>query len=74
MIGSLFLVRSRCMAAKAKVRAFRFTDEEIALLNVIQGHTGIQSRTEALRTVLRYYVEGEGLEGQPRSTPRNSRR
>jgi hypothetical protein len=44
-----------------KVKAFRFTDEELELLEVIQGHTGIRSRTEALRAVLKYYVEGEGL-------------
>ena len=46
----------------AKVTAFRFTDEELELLDVIQGHTGIRSRMEALRKVLRYYAENEGLE------------
>lgn len=47
---------------KVKVTAFRFTDEELALLEVIQGHTGIRSRMEALRTVLQYYAEAEGLD------------
>lgn len=47
--------------ADAKVKAFRFTDEELELLEVIQGHTGIRSRMEAMRAVLRYYVEAEGL-------------
>jgi hypothetical protein len=47
--------------ADAKVSAFRFTEEELALLEMIQGHTGIRSRTEALRAVLRYYVEAQGL-------------
>ena len=47
--------------AEAKVTTFRFTDEELELLDVIQGHTGIRSRMEALRTVLKYYAENEGL-------------
>jgi hypothetical protein len=51
---------------KVKVTAFRFTEEELALLEVIQGHTGIRSRTEALRAVLQYYAKAEGLEsGEP---------
>ncbi|MGD0677676.1 MAG: hypothetical protein ABSC94_19845 [Polyangiaceae bacterium] len=45
-----------------KITAVRFTDEELAVLGVIQGQTGIRSRTEALKTVLRYYAEAEGLE------------
>jgi hypothetical protein len=45
----------------AKVTAFRFADEELALLEAIQGHTGIKSRMEALRTVLRYYAKAEGV-------------
>jgi hypothetical protein len=48
--------------AEVKVTAFRFTDEELELLEVIQGHTGIRSRMEAMRTVLRYYARAEGLE------------
>jgi hypothetical protein len=52
---------------KVKVTAFRFSDEELALLEVIQGHTGIRSRMEALRTVLQYYAEAEGLGvGEPK--------
>lgn len=48
--------------AAVKVTPFRFTEEELDLLGVIQGHTGVRSRTEALRKVLRYYAEAEGLE------------
>jgi hypothetical protein len=48
--------------AAAKVTAFRFTEEELDLLGVIQGHTGIRSRTEALRKLMEYYVQAEGLE------------
>jgi hypothetical protein len=50
------------------VTAFRFSEEELELLGVIQGHTGIHSRMEALRAVLRYYVEAEGLSA-PTATP-----
>jgi hypothetical protein len=57
--------------AKVKVTAFRFTDDELALLEVIQGHTGIRSRMEALRAVLQYYAEAEGLDvGQSTKEPR----
>jgi hypothetical protein len=66
--------------AQAKVTAFRFTDEELELLEVIQGHTGIRSRMEAMRTVLRYYARAEGLDVAPAepapavpSTPRKPR-
>ncbi len=52
--------------AKGKVVAIRFTEEEIELLDVIQGHTGIRSRMDALRTVLRYYAEDKGLEVEKR--------
>jgi alpha-beta hydrolase superfamily lysophospholipase len=47
--------------SEGKIRAFRFSDEELALLQMIQGHTGIKSRTEALRTVLEYYAKGQGI-------------
>ncbi len=50
--------------AAVKVTPFRFTDEELELLGIIQGHTGVRSRTEALRKVLRYYADAEGL-GSP---------
>ncbi|HEY3816665.1 MAG TPA: hypothetical protein VGL81_05815 [Polyangiaceae bacterium] len=57
--------------AEGKVTAFRFTDEELELLEVIQGHTGIRSRMEAMRTVLRYYAESKGLEvGKPSPAPK----
>ncbi len=51
--------------------AFRLTDEELVLLDVIQGHTGIRSRMEALRTVLRYYAEAKGLDVEkPEPSPK----
>jgi hypothetical protein len=54
----------------SKVTAFRFSDEELELLGVIQGHTGIRSRMDALREVLRYYAEAEGLEvATPKDDP-----
>jgi hypothetical protein len=42
---------------EVKVTAFRFTEEELELLGVIEGHTGIRSRTEALRKVLQAHEE-----------------
>jgi hypothetical protein len=55
---------------KPKVSAFRFSDEELELLGMIQGHTGIRSRMEALRTVMEYYVKAEGLEPAPDGKPK----
>ena len=55
--------------AAVKVTPFRFSEEELALLGLIQGHTGIRSRTEALRKVLRYYVENEGIEADAAPKP-----
>ena len=55
--------------ASEKVTAFRFSDEELELLGVIQGHTGVRSRMEALRAVMRYYVEAEGLEVKGETAP-----
>jgi hypothetical protein len=49
--------------SRAKVTPVKFSDDELALLEVIQGHTGIRSRTEALRAVLEFYVKEKGLEG-----------
>jgi len=61
--------------SRAKVTAFRFTEEELELLEVIQGHTGIRSRMEAMRTVLRYYARAEGLEaGHPADDPEKSQK
>jgi hypothetical protein len=48
--------------ATIKATAFRFTAEDLALLDAIQKHVGTSSRTEALRTLLRYYARAEGLE------------
>jgi alpha-beta hydrolase superfamily lysophospholipase len=53
--------------SEGRVKAFRFSDDELALLDQIQGHTGIKSRTEALRTVLEYYAKAEGIDaGKPK--------
>jgi|HubBroStandDraft_1064217.scaffolds.fasta_scaffold260345_2 hypothetical protein len=48
---------------EVKVTAFRFTEEELELLGVIEGHTGIRSRTEALRKVLQAHAHDES--GEP---------
>jgi len=57
---------------KVRVKAIRFAEEELALLDMIQGHTGIRSRTEALRAILKHYVESEGVDsnkGPPPAKP-----
>jgi hypothetical protein len=53
--------------ARIKVTPVKFSDDELALLEMIQGHTGIRSRTEALRAVLEFYVKEKGLE--PATSP-----
>lgn len=53
--------------ATIKATAFRFTAEDLTLLDAIQKHVGTTSRTEALRALLRYYVRAERLEiGKPK--------
>ena len=59
--------------AAVKVTAFRFTEEELDLLGVIQGHTGIRSRTEALRKLMLYYAKAEGLEVGQSDKPKKPR-
>jgi hypothetical protein len=59
--------------AEGKVKAFRFSEEELALLEAIQGHTGIRSRMEALRTVMEYYAKAEGLEVDGQGKPAKRR-
>jgi hypothetical protein len=43
--------------SEPKVTTFRFTDEELEVLGMIEGHTGIRSRTEALKGVLREHTQ-----------------
>ncbi len=60
---------------QTKATAFRFTDEDLAALAAIQEHTGIRSRTETLRALIRYYLRAEGIElPKPKrsSKPRSS--
>ena len=45
---------------EVKVTPFRFTDEELEVLGIIEGHTGILSRTEALRQVLHEHERAQG--------------
>jgi hypothetical protein len=49
-------------SSRGKITAFRFSEDELAMLEMIQGHTGIKSRTEALRAVLEYYIKGKSIE------------
>jgi len=60
---------------EVKVTAFRFTEEELELLGVIEGNTGIRSRTEALRKVLQAHAHGEAAEVQAKKTkPKREKR
>jgi predicted DNA-binding protein len=58
------------MATMVKQTAFRFTSEDLALLDAIQQHTGIGTRTDALRAVIREYARAEGLEVKRTRKPR----
>jgi hypothetical protein len=54
-----------------KQTAFRFTAEDLAILGAIQKHTGISSRIDALRAVLRQYVRTERIKVEgPKRKPR----
>jgi hypothetical protein len=50
------------MPSTTKQTAFRFTDDDLAVLDAILEHLGMHSRTEALRVVLRGYARAEGIE------------
>jgi hypothetical protein len=57
--------------AAVKQTAFRFTPEDLLFLDAIQQHTGIGSRTDALRAAIRYYVRAEGIEVErPKRKPK----
>jgi hypothetical protein len=57
---------------EVKVTPFRFTDEELEVLGIIEGHTGIRSRTEALRQVLHEHERAQG-DGVDVSEPTESK-
>jgi metal-responsive CopG/Arc/MetJ family transcriptional regulator len=50
--------------------AFRFSDEDLELLDLVQRHMGLRSRTEALRAAIRHYVRTEGLEAKRKRAPK----
>jgi hypothetical protein len=52
-----------------KATTVRLTDDDLALLSIIQQHTGTMARAEALRAALRGYARHEGI-GWPLSRPR----
>jgi hypothetical protein len=59
--------------AVTKPTGFRLTEEDLVLLDAIGHHTGIRSRSEALRALLRYYVRAEGVAVPKRKPPPKSR-
>jgi hypothetical protein len=44
-----------------KQTAFRFTDEDLALLDALRSKVGVLSRTEVVRMAIRVLAEREGL-------------
>lgn len=44
-----------------KQTAFRFTDEDLLVLDAVQTHLGVISRVEAVRVLLRQYIRDNGL-------------
>ena len=45
-----------------KQTSFRFTPEDLAYLDAVQRHTGVSTRIDALRAVIRLYARAERLE------------
>jgi hypothetical protein len=64
------LYKQKRYMATVKATAFRFTAEDLALLDAIQAHTGTITRTETLRTVLRNYARAQGIEVKKRGAKR----
>jgi hypothetical protein len=59
------------MAPNIKQTAFRFTAEDLVMLEAIREHTGVRSRVDALRAVIRHYVRSEGIRlGIPKARTR----
>lgn len=54
-----------------KLTSMRFTDDDLALLLSIQHHVGTNTRTEALRVLMRSYCRQEGIEPQPKKPMRS---
>jgi Arc/MetJ-type ribon-helix-helix transcriptional regulator len=56
--------------ATAKLTTIRLAPEDIQILDAIQRHVGLFSRSDAIRFALRRYAEAEGLSsGKPRPKP-----
>lgn len=62
------------MATTVKQTAFRFTPEDLVYLDAIQEHTGVSTRTDALRAVIRLYARAERLEVRKPATKGKAKR
>jgi hypothetical protein len=61
--------------AITKATAFRFTDDDLAILDAIQRYTGVRTRTEAVRMAIHHYVRIEGVKTDaPKATKRRGAR
>jgi metal-responsive CopG/Arc/MetJ family transcriptional regulator len=52
--------------------SIRFTEEDLTILDEVQRRTGLVSRSDALRYVLRQYAKAEGIEFA-KATPKKKR-
>jgi metal-responsive CopG/Arc/MetJ family transcriptional regulator len=60
------------MPSLIKQTAFRFSAEDLELLDAVTKHAGVNNRSDALRVILRYYARAEGLEvSQPKPKTRS---
>jgi hypothetical protein len=57
-----------------KQTAFRLTEEDLALLDEAKRRSGLLSRTEALRLVLREWARSVGFELESRQPKRRSKK
>jgi hypothetical protein len=58
------------MGMVTKQTAFRFTDEDLALLDALRSKVGVLSRTEVVRMAIRVLAEREGVKLPKRAKAR----
>lgn len=57
-----------------KATAFRFTDHDLELLDTIQSHAGLRTRTETLRMVMQHYARTERVQAESAAKKRRGTR
>jgi hypothetical protein len=61
---------AQTVMAITKATAFRFTDQDLAVLDAIQNYAGLRTRTETIRMIMQHYVRAEGVRVEPKKTAR----